>query len=97
MSELEYWVEHSPHWKRKPIVITRVNKIQSSFINYTELEIDPSNNYKTESYIDGTWRIEIWENRKNTFNQKRANIVEIFRFKVSELDLNNYDTVKYDQ
>lgn len=94
MSDLEYWVEYSPRWKRKPIVITRVNNIHSSTINYTELEIDPSNNYKTESYINGAWRIKTWENRKNTFNSKRANIVEIFRFKVSELDLNSYDTVK---
>lgn len=94
MSKLEYWVEHSPRWKRKPIVITRVNKIHSSYINYTELEMNPSNNYKTESYMNGVWRMETWENRKNTFNSKKANIVEIFRFKVSELDLNDYDTIK---
>ena len=48
MSELGYWVEH--FWDRKPIIITRVNKIHSSFINYTELEMDPSNNYKIETY-----------------------------------------------
>ena len=71
MSKLEYWVEHSPRWKRKPIIITRVNKIHSSFINYTELEIDPSNNYyKIESYINGIWRIKTWENRKILLNLK---------------------------
>ena len=96
MSELGYWVEHSTRWKRKPIVITRVNKIHSSYINYTELEMNPSNNYKTESYLNGEWSLETWKSRKITFNPKKANIVEIFRFKVSELDLNSYDTVKYD-
>ncbi len=94
MSELGYWVEHSPRWKRKPIVITRINKIHPSYINYTELEMNPPNNYKTESYLNGEWRLETWESKKIIFNLKKANIVEIFRFRVNELELNNYDTVK---
>ena len=92
MSELGYWTEH--YWGRKPIFMTRVNKIHSSTINCTEIEMNPPNNYKTETYLTGNHYIKTWENRKNTFKSKRANIVEIFRFKVNELDLNNYDTVK---
>ena len=94
MSELGYWVEHSPRWKRKPIIITRVNKIHSSYINYTELEMNLSNNYETESYLNEKWSLETWKSRKIVFNYKKANIVEIFRFRVNELELNNYDTVK---
>ena len=90
MSELEYWVEH--RWEG--VFITRVNKIHSSTINCTELVVNPLNNYKIETYLNGEYQIKTWEDRKNTFNSKKANIVEIFRFKVSELDLNNYDTIK---
>ena len=93
MSELGYWTKNT--WDGKPVFIIRINNIHSSTINYTELVIDPFNNYKIETFLNGECQIETWENSKNTFNKhKRANIVEIFRFKVSELDLNNYDTIK---
>lgn len=62
MSELGYWVEH--FWGRKPIFMVRVNSVHSSTINYTELEIDPSNNYKTETYLSGDHHIKTWENKK---------------------------------
>ena len=92
MSELGYWTEHS--WEGKPIFMIRINNLHSSTINYTELVVDPFNNYKTETCLNGEYHMETWESRKNTFNSKKANIVEIFRFKVSELDLNDYDTIK---
>lgn len=92
MSELGYWTEH--YWGRKPVFMIRVNKIHSSTINYTELELDPYNNYETGIYLTKNHCTKTWKNRKNTFNIKKANIVEIFRFKVNELDLNSYDTVK---
>lgn len=94
MSELRYWVEHS--WGRKPVYLSiiRINNFHSSTINYTKIVTDPYNNYKTETYLNGRCLMKIWEDRKNCFNDKKANIVEIFRFKVNELDLNSYDTVK---
>lgn len=95
MSELGYWVESS--WDSWPVVIIRVDseylEYDVCFIKYTQLVFDFS--HREDSFLTNLDDAkELWQQRKQGYNTRRARINEIFAFRLGELKLRDYVTTR---
>ena len=96
MSELGYWVESSlDSW---PVVMIRVDseyiEYDVCFIKYTQLVFGFYSHREDGFLTNLDYAKELWQQRKQGYNTRRARINEIFAFRIGELKLRDYVTTR---
>ena len=96
MYELGYWVEIS--WDSWPVVMIRVDseyiEYDVCFLKYSQLVFEMYSHKEVRFLTDLDYAKELWQQRKESYNTRRAKINEIFAFRVGELKLRDYVTTR---